>query len=1788
MKIGNYQTLEKLGENKYGAVYVGERRDSGETVLLRVVRAVTRNETDLVRFRHEFERRRELRDQRIISLLDLVTQDDLMGLVSEGVEEIALQTVFRNLKGGLDLQTFLDFSINLAQSLETLHAQDIIHGAIKPKDIFFNTETNFIRLTNWGIACLLTRECQDIYDPEVMRNSLVYFSPEQTGRMNRKVDTRSDLYSMGVVLYEALVGTPPFVSEDPLELIHAHIAKEARPISEIKPTVPQQISRIISKLLAKSAEERYQSGFGVLNDLQECQAQLVAQNRIDAFELGSVDTSEKFTIPEVIVGREQEMDALMTSFEKATLGPKQFVLISGRPGIGKSALIHEIQKPLVKERGYFIAGKYQQFGGDLPFSAIIQAFENLFNQIVSERDEMVASWRTALLRALGPNGQVITQMIPALETIIGKQPDVPELDGEQAQNRFHLVFSQMLKVIATRERPLVIFLDDLQWSDAASLKLLRVLVADTTIEHLLLIGSYRDNEVGQAHILTSYIGEIEKAGVPIIPIALSPLDEASINKFITLLLKNEEGQNFELAKLTFKKTNGNPFFVRQFLKTLHEEQLLTFDRISAKWAWDIRKIDQMNVTDNVVELMAKKITQLDQKGQDVLKVSSVIGTKFDLTILSTMLEATPQETHRQITALIEEGFFDITGSLYRFRHDRIREAAHTLLSEEQRVDLHRRIGQYLFEKSTDEDRNEILFTIVNHFNFAIDILESTERKLELAELNYRAGLRAKSSAAYDTALTYFRAGIRLLGDSGFEEQGKLMLDLHTEAAEAAFLCTDQEAMDSYCQAAAAHARDLLDKIRIYDIQIQAYSGWANLLDSIRLAKEALALLGIHYPKKTTSLSVIGQLLKTKIALRGKEVEELVNLPLMEDPYKLAAMRIMLRLSTAAYFVSSELFAYNGLKSLLYSLEHGNAPESVPAYGLYSIILCGKLGKYDEGYRFGKMALELSKKFDSKRHRARALFQFNSFVRHWKEDVHLVFDSLAESFRTALEVGDTEIASYPAFVYCFCLQIAGSELGKALKESDYYMRMLKQMGMETSLRQVLMQMQVFDKLHRIQNEPTLLSGKYMDWDNFQQFFVEKNQNTGIFSLYIYQAYLAYLYDDMDKALDNTRMLMRYEEHGRSVAMLHHVYQMYTLVNLRAYSMLRGAEKKEALATVQSTYKKLKKLSVHCPDNFSHRVHMVEGEMARVFGRFPEAIESYNLAIQQARAKSFTNDEALTLELFGRFWREQKNDDLAQFYLGRALQAYRRWGAFGKVEQLVEAYPEYNLAAKQVAAANVERAAEQPDDGKTVQGPGIGESLDMQSVIKASQAISSEIELSKVLPALMNVVIENAGAASGSLILDVEGKLMVEAHVSLEREKRVQLSSIVVDDFKEASALIIRYVQRKRETVVLGDAVNEGPFVNDPYIVSREPRSILCMPIDYRGTFSGIIYLENRKAKDVFTEERVELLRVLSAQAAISIDNAKLYSRIKKSTVLLESALVEANESARVKTEFLARTSHELRTPLNAIINLPEVILERYQKVTVARCGNCTQVFELEPDETVDKDTQCPQCKASGCLEVEVHGEYTGEMAEIFQYLESINTAGKNLLGIVNDLLDISQLEAGALEMVSQPVLIAEVLEEVIGDHEGRAKKRGVDLQAQNLPTGWELYGDPDKLRQVFSAILGNAIKFSEEGSRVEIGTVVSDEEILVSIRDYGVGIEPRHLESIFESFSQVTAGSTRRFGGAGLGLAIARHLVELHGGQIWAESELGKGSVFHVKLPKGRVDFAQTPVITESSSETILS
>ncbi len=1557
VSLSGYQTLKLIYESANSEVYRAIRQQDHQPVILKVLKENYPTPSELTRYKQEYQLTHSLNLEGIIQAYDLQPYQNTLVIILEDLGAESLRNL--KLKIPFSLAEMLSLFIQITDSLGQLHAANIIHKDLNPANIIFNPETGQLKIIDLSISTQLTKENPTLKNPNILEGTLAYISPEQTGRMNRSLDYRSDFYSLGITFYELLTHQLPFNTQDELELVHCHIAKQPPAVSEINPEIPEIVSAIIQKMMAKNAEDRYQSAWGIKADLEQCLNQWQSQQRIDPFSLAKHDISDKFQIPQKLYGRQSEIAELIGIFEKVN-HHSEIMLIGGYSGIGKSALVQEIYKPITEKKGYFIAGKFDQFQRNVPYSAIVTAFKKLIQQLLTETAENLEKWRKKLAEALGINGQVIVDVIPEIELIIGSQPPLDQLGASEAQNRFNLVFQNFIRTCCTEEHPLVIFLDDLQWSDGATLKLIELMMMDKNLKNLFLIGAYRDHEVNANHPLITLVNELQKNGLAINQVILNNLAIEDVKHLIEDTLKSQNQNVSDLADLILKKTGGNPFFVNQFLINLYTEGLIKFEHQRQQWQWDLEEIKAQNITENVVELMISQLRKLPEKTQEVLKLAACMGASFDLHTSAIVTEESASEVFQDLIPAVRSGLILSLSELdqelliqeYRFLHDRVQQAAYALIPEADKSSIHLKIGQLLLHHVSESEREEKIFDIVGHLNIGFAQITNPEERLEVIKLNLKAGVKAKLATAYKGALEYLRVAIDGLPENGWTAYYELTYALYKERCEVEYLSGNFEESNRWANLTLAQAKSALEKCEIYRILILQNTMLARYEEGFIAGKTALELLGVSVPDHQSDLETLKAALdlereEIKKNLGDRTIISVKDAPEIVEPEKRMAVRLLSHIAPTMFFTNQNVWYVIVSKSVNLSLQHGLVTESSFGFATYAMFLVAVLDEYQLSYEFGCLAVKVSERFNHLGFKCQVLYLFASYISCWRQHIRETEPLNNEAFTAGLESGEIPYAGYILMINIFEFFYLGNPLPESEEKAQKFLEFTR----ETN--NVVATDVIFGCHLVIRNLQGLTGDKYSfdDRELSEATYLENcrnyQSNMALCYYYMTKAKALYLYQDFSLALEclmESQKVLPFISSTIGVAQ-HNFYYSLTLLGL--YSTVDSKTQTAYLEQVRMNQARMKKWSESAPQNYLHKHLLIEAELARVLGDRSTAMDLYDRAIELAKETKYLQEEALANELAARFYLNLNKPKIARLYFQEAHYGYSFWGAMTKVQELERNYPQLLTVSRSYAQGTKTTITRVSPRDRSA-----GSTLDIETVIKANQAISGEIVLEKLLVALMKIIIQNAGAQIGYLILADQDKLIIEASKTVESEEIRVLQAIALEDFSMMPQSLINYVVRTQESVVLSDGSNTGNFINDPYIKKYQPKSILCVPLINQGKLVSIVYLENNLTTGAFTAYRVEMMQLLSGQAAIALENAYLYQTLEQKVIRRTAELASANQEIGILNEKLKAENIRLSSELDVAKKIQQMVLPKTQEL--ANITGLDIAGYMEPADEVGGD------------------------------------------------------------------------------------------------------------------------------------------------------------------------------------------------------------------------------------------
>ncbi|MGD1703185.1 trifunctional serine/threonine-protein kinase/ATP-binding protein/sensor histidine kinase [Dapis sp. BLCC M229] len=1824
IKIANYQALELIHESDRTIVYRGQNVENGQPVIIKLIRNQYPSFRELVQFRNQYAISKNLEIENIIKTYALERYENRYALIMEDMGGVSLAEYEG--KSSFCIPEFLDIAIQMSEILHQLHNNWIIHKDIKPANILIHPETKQVKLIDFSISSLLPKEIQSIQTPNVLEGTLAYLSPEQTGRMNRGIDYRSDFYSLGVTFYELLKGTLPFSRDDALELIHAHIALSPDPLSNSVvlggSLCPPTLSQLVLKLMAKNGEERYQSALGLKYDLEKCLVEYRESGKIEAFELGERDLCDRFLIPEKLYGREAEVKTLLDAFERVAEGKSEIVLVAGFSGIGKTAVVNEVHKPIVRQRGYFIKGKFDQFNRNIPFSAFVQAFRSLMEQLLGESDTKLLEWKTQILEAVGNNGQVLIDVIPELEAVIGKQPPVPELSGSAAQNRFNLLFEKFIAVFTSKEHPLTIFLDDLQWADSASLNLMKILMRNSTTGYLLLLGAYRDNEVFPAHPLMLTLAELEKRcdlasptgasghnprrcktqgnadqerecapreqEAAISTITLAPLSVHHIDMLIAETLICQVEQSQPLTELVYQKTQGNPFFTTQFLKGLYEDKLILFNPHLGYWECDLVKVRDAALTDDVVEFMAGRLQKLPEGTQEVLKLAACIGNQFDLETLAVVCETPSEEVASQLWSALQEGMVLPTSQAYkffqgeinsaeaeridinyRFLHDRVQQAAYALIPEKKKQIAHVQIGRLLLANISPDRLVERIFAIVNHLNKGINNPQTQKERSELLRLNRIAGIRAKETTAYESAIDYFEIARKLLPTDSWQQCYEVTLEVYLNLAEVNYLSGKFATSLALVESIVQSTKQAIDRAEAFNLAVLQFTLQGEFLQALEYGKKALDCLNFDLSETNLKEKIESCQAQIDLKLGNRKIEEIVSEPEATDPEKRAIIKILNNLLVPTYVLQKEdLYFLITLSIVFISLNFGMVAESSYGFSSYGMYVGGKQGNYQLGYEFGKLAENLAKRFHQGSDLCKACYILGNNILSWVRPLRETESIFNEGLVAGLESGElifsANILMYKSLNPFYAgdnileiQEILPQHLEFATQTLNYQLAVDVMVGLNIWLADIT------------QKSSNDLSTEQEYLENCKA----NNSTYAICHYWILKTKVLCLYGRYEEALIAARSadeIINVIPGKYQVAALNFYQSIAAIEYCRLYSLNSNNDYFEKVKLNQA---KLRQWAASCPENFSHKYFLVDAAANSLLGNEVDCIDLYDRAIAGAKENKYIQEEALANELAAKFYLDWGKEKFAMLYLQEAYYCYAQWGAKAKVKDLEVRYPELlrPILERDLTSLSSNTSISKLTSNsysQTATVANISSIFDFSSLLKASQNLSGEIELDRLLSTLMNIILENAGATKGALLLTGAQGLTIEA-IATRTGESSQLTinsfnqSIPLEDSQDLPVGLINYVRRTTETALLDAKAAQEQFAADSYLLRFHPQSLLCMPLLQRGKLIGILYLENRLTADAFTRERLEILDTLCAQAAISLENARLYQQAQQALKDLQEAQLQLVQSEKMATlgNLVAGVAHEINNPVGFIggnidagfEHLQDLltILSIYQKNTSPPESIIAEIEALEPEFIAEDFPKLMASMAEGC-------ERIRHISTSLRTFSRTDTAAKtefNLHDGIDSTLLILKYRLRANE--NRPAI------EVVKNY-------------GNIP---QVKCYAGQLNQVFMNLLANAIdaldgsnqgktfqEIEKEPNRITIGTELSEDnkQAIVSIADNGTGMTEEVKAKIFQQgFTTKGVGK-----GTGLGMAIAHQIVtEKHGGKITCNSIVGEGTIFTIIIPR---------------------
>lgn len=1791
LHIPGYKLQELIREGLESSVYKAVNLANDTDCILKILHS----RVGIQSLRNEFELIQCLTD--LFSFSEWIELDDRACLVRDFVEGTRLQEL---LKGGeLDIETCLKYALSVTEQLGEIHEHGFIHRDLNPNNIIV-TPDGEVFIIDFDLSTRLDLQLFYQGNPEKLKGTLPYLSPEQTGRMNRRIDYRTDFYALGATLYHMLCGKPMFESENPMEMVHHHLAITPTSPHTIRPEIPLFLSRIVLKLLEKDPEARYQSVSGILHDLAYLEQNLSQSSQFDELALGTKDVSSRFSIPDRLYGRDDELTLLKGSFEKVCSERQRLVMVAGPSGVGKSALIGELYKPLAQSRGFFLQGKFELLQKNVPHFAWVQAFNQLADLLLSESEEVLHSWRKRILKEMGPVAGVLVNMVPRFAQILGDQEEILQSNSQEARSQFAYAMRQFIKAMASPQHPMVIFLDDCQWGDSASMDLIKNLIADTDDHCLMLIAAYRSNEVGADHVFSQMLTDLDKELATNflgrddlqenIKIELKDLSETDIQSLCMDILGRTRKEVEELAGLIYKKTLGNAFYTKRFLGALYENRQLKFSAINSYWEWDLDAIRLSDATENVIELMSEQLMQLPEETLAVLQLASCDGTDFELRPLSMILKQDASQIDLALRPALLDGFIRPKQSIlvqqgeqeganrkFSFVHDRILQAVYESISEENKAKHHLSLGKYMLEELSESHKRERLFDLVNQVNYSLQLEETEVSKEQLLSLNFQAGKKALRATAFSQAYEYFCICKKLLPEKHWESHYNFSLSLYQSLAECAAVMVLGDKLDEYHEQIVNNSHNLLDTIDSTLLRVRHLYAAKN--DFVQAGKEGISLLGklgIEINEASGQDEIVGEMIQTQQAFAGIEVEDVFGLPEMTDKEKIASIKVLQAIISVVLFSNPNLFPIVIFKSIRILLQYGMVASGQYALSSYAIIILGTMGDFATAKRLQALVEKLVSERYPHEHRenSRALFSLGFGVKHWFAHLDEAILLTRKCSQASKEMGDVEYAGFNLNLSVQYPLLSGSPLaqvhGQIFSAIDTHRQMSQYMT--ASFLEVFIQ--ATENLMGENEEVLNLTGASFNEEEKLAFYTEVGNYSGIANVFFLKTMIACIMNRPEISLGLApHMLPCLPAIMGAPYVAFYKYYLGISYFMAAHTA-SDEEKAAILADAEGVLGEFGTWAEFGPDNYQSKYEHLLAEKLWAEGKYAEAREAMENALEKSRAQKFVHEEALIWERLGRMMKSRGKDIPAEHYLKQALEAYQRWGAGAKIKALREEFPEIRLRSM----GSTELESIKTSKSKSASSDYM-QNLDIQSVFKASTALASQINFDYLQESLMRIVLENAGAERGYLIMkEGEGyKLISHAQIGENGFKHFKIN-LPLDSGEKLAVSVLNFVLKTREYVVLSDAQNDSRFIADAYLKSGEVKSLLSLPIIHQSEVKGALYLENNLTTDAFQRERVEVLQLLSGQIAVSLENAALYED-------LESKVMERTREVWTQSQQLANQRDELAekndTLENTLDQLKFAQSQLVQSEKMASLGqlsagiaheinnpvnfilsginslklNLSEVQEIWTEmEKLEDNFNAEQMKKITDLKEEL--DYNYLMEEIEYLAESIQNGAKRTSEIVKGLRTFSRMDEDALKLADMHANLDSTL---LMLHSQYKDKVTVHKDYQQIPV---IECFPGKINQVFMNILSNAIQAIPQKGNIHISTRKVEEEVEIQIKDDGMGIPEEVQTKIFDPFF-----TTKDVGeGTGLGLSISMGIINDHKGKILIDSSPGEGSAFTIVLP----------------------
>jgi histidine kinase len=1830
--INEYSNIREIHRGTHSITYSGIQSKTGTPVIIKYFPFDWLDPSQIVQLTYEYEQYQLIESDYVAKIYgcEKVRDEQWNGLIYYIEDPPGLPLKQYLVRKKIHTREFLDIAIQITEGLKELHRNEIIHSDINPNAIMVNPDKRNVKIKDIGFNAVATYKTEDIYDSDFVLNNLPYISPEQTGRTSKTIDYRSDFYSLGMTLYEVLTSVPAFPNSDPMEIIHGHIARQPLPPADLNRNMPQMISDLVMKLISKNPQDRYQSTHGILSDMKECLSQLIKTGTIEPFFLGRNDIHDKFVIPEKIYGRTREIGAVSSEFEQACTGKSRLVLITGCAGIGKSTLIHELHKPVTQHRGYHAAGKFHRLNRDIPYSALIHAFQGLIKRILSESEEKVQAWRASLLEAVGQNGGIITNIIPEAEILIGPQPEIQYMDPEKSQNRFIFVLKNFINIFARKEHPLAVIMEDIEWADTASLKLLLSLITDTGLSHILFVCTCRDDAIADSPVLASWLGDIKNENIQNTEIALRPISPPDLTELLIDTLNCTSETCAGLAEIMYQKTGGNPFFIKQFLKRLYEDELLAYSS-SSGWSWDIGQIQNIQATDNIIESTIEHIARLNQETLAILKIAAIIGSRFNPEALSGISSLPMLEVINILNESIRNGLLVHSPPGYSFSHDRIHEAILSITPEAEQKKLHRLSGDYILKQASRGDLYEWIFVIVDHFNQCPELIADDE-KISIARLNLLASKKAKLSAAYVSSVNYLKSAVALLPDNVWKTDYDLAFSTYYELAEAEYLADRLPINEKAFSDLLAKSRNRNDMIKIYSLLVDLRTHQNRPDEAIQVGLEACKIYKLISPIALSLPFIMLKFIRIRKLLKKKKTVVFFGLPDIKDRDHIQLMNLLVKITVPAYYSENKrhlrLLFIIILNLVDITLKKGNSKYAPYAYSIYGAMLGLWFNDHRNAYKFGKLGIDLKEKFNDVELEAK-IFNLFALIAFWNRPFHEYIEYFSTALQSGMTLGDfhfTNMAISNIFLHSIR---KGKDINSLILIYETHINFVRL----TRSAHFLMLMKLFYRMLVKLKGTTPYRPEYESGDAEEIELKKAAENDRKFlCLYnLTKMVTAYIFLDYEQALRLASRIHAYID--RSLFGLIHVteYSFYLSLSISAgYDRLSRSEKKRRVAIFKKCENSFKKWSSNCPENFLHQFLLLRAERSRIEGRDREALQYYGQAIHHSRKNGYINHEAIICERTAEFFIQRENPISAKAHLVQARNCYREWGAEAKCAELEQRYPNLLQEVKPAETGVMQQY------------------LNYTTIVSSLQAISSEIIMDDLLKSLMKIAIENAGADRGYFITVEGNDCMVAAEIMSEGEITTIIRTTPLAAKKDIMVPVINYVMNLKKYLVLHDARLEEDIPLDDYLVDNRPLSVLCLPVIRHLELIGILYLENRAIAGAFTADHIGILELIASQAAISLEIARLYDKLKQEIAQhweVESALRESEDRYRMLVESMNEGICVLDdSEMIGFINSRFCEILGYDREEII--GGRLENFISEASRPIMKEQLMKRRRGDNVpYEIELVNRNGGIIPTVVSPRPIFDSSGsfKGSFGLFTDITDKKKMEEDLLKSTKIESLgvfaggiahdFNNLLTAIIGnislakmslpgknemyailDDAENASIRAKDLTQQLLTFSrggapikktisiknflrktidfalsgsniiciytiqndlWNAEIDEGQITQVIHNLVINAMQSMLSGGVIEVfakNETVDSRSRLPLVPGNYIKIEITDHGSGIPAENQKLIFDpyfTTKQNGSGLGLTVSYSIIRRHDGLITFESEPGKGTRFFVYLPSSR-------------------